>query len=60
MLRPIDEALSQPLSGRFESDRQNCVNDIRGNVQAAEQRKIACDATPFLKRSRRRRARRSL
>ncbi len=60
MFRLIDEALSQTLAGRFEPNQQGCVNDIRLNAQTTERRKIACEDTPFLKRSRRRRARRSI
>ena len=60
MFRLIDEALSQTFTGRFEPSRQGCVNDIRLNVQTSERRKIGCEDTPFLKRSRRRRARRSI
>jgi|TARA_R110002020_G_scaffold309301_1_gene525115 hypothetical protein len=60
MFRLIDEALSQPLTGRFEPSRQDCVNDIRQIGQTTEKVQIGRDDTPFLKRSRRRRARRSI
>ena len=59
MFRLIDEALSQPLLGRFEPTRQDRVSDVRQKRQSAEQKAISLEDTPFLKRSRRRRARRS-
>tara|TARA_R110001606_G_scaffold167381_1_gene311821 strand:- start:23066 stop:23251 length:186 start_codon:yes stop_codon:yes gene_type:complete len=60
MFRLIDAALLQPLNGRFEPSRQDCVNDIHQTGQTAEKAQIGRDDTPFLKRSRRRRARRSI
>lgn len=60
MFRLIDEVLTQPLTGRFEPTRQDCANDIRRNVQLSEKKGRACEDSLFLKRSRRRRARRSI
>jgi hypothetical protein len=60
MFRLIDEALSQPLIGRFEPTRQDCVNDVSRSVLKAEKRAILFKDTPFLQRSRRRRARRAI
>ena len=37
MFRLIDEALSQPLLGRFEPTRQDRVSDVRQKRQSAEQ-----------------------